>query len=377
MTTATRAEAKHDNRPEGESAPVESHAQPGSKHKPEPEGDDSPQAKRAKKSEAAKEQAEEIEKSEREIESPSAGDSGSGPEAESGTAVERHGREGFDSAVLPGILEKGVIHFFFRGPVGIDEPSSVDDVARSYIILQPFAKDANLGSVIIGDAADSRLVAIYRKVLPQNGRDRWIAFVEKSGVSFKQLKEDFLASSDYDTKTAGTRHTPAAAPIGEGVYVITTTGRESILAYVLTLPDKLGEAQTTMGLKSQDSFLLSTKNPEYPVPANTRLPETPNFPKEVQEEFRSLRWMPTQPKHLDYANTQFLLLGKSSVTDKALEPQGDDGEAGAEKPADELEKLEAEDEERMAAGLDGDDASRVFADLQAQAGDYPKLQTKV
>lgn len=194
------------------------------------------------------------------------------------TAVEAHGRNGSTSS---SILEKGIVYFFFRGRVGIDHPERVSDIARSYMVLRPIPKDAKLGDGPIGDAGNSRLIAIPKKVLPQSGKDRWIAFVEKTNESFAKLKEDFLAANDYDTKTAGVRHSPAATPIGEGVYAITTTGRESHLAYMLTLPEKLGEVQTEIGLKEKGSWILSTRNPQFEAPAGTALPEGPDFSKEV------------------------------------------------------------------------------------------------
>jgi hypothetical protein len=99
-------------------------------------------------------------------------------------------------------------------------------------------------------------------------------------ASYEKLKEDFLASTDYMTKTAGARHTPQATPIAEGVYAMTSTGRESHFAYMLTLPEKLEEVQKELGLKKQGSFILSTKNPKYPGPANARLPKDPEFSEE-------------------------------------------------------------------------------------------------
>lgn len=154
-------------------------------------------------------------------------------------------------------------------------------MARSYIVLRPLGQDARIGSGPIEDAGNSRLIAIPKKVLPQSGRDRWTAFVEKSGASFADLREKFLASNEYTTKTAGERHTPAASPVGEGVYAITKTGRSSHLVYLLTLPEKLGEVQEEIGLKEKGSFVISTKNPKYPGPANARLPNPPEYPKEL------------------------------------------------------------------------------------------------
>ncbi|KAI5925172.1 hypothetical protein F4810DRAFT_91882 [Camillea tinctor] len=272
------------------------------------------------------------------------------------------------------ILEKGLIYFFFRGRIGIDEPSDVNEIARSYFILRPLAKEAKLGEGTIGDAGNSRLVAVPKKVFPLSGRDRWIAFVEKSDASFKSLKDDFLASSDYSTKTAGVRHKPAATPAAEGIYAITTTGRESHLAYMITLPSDLGEVQLELGLREKGSFIITTRNPQYEAPKGTALPSGPEYPKEVQDEFRALRWMPSQPKHLDYVNTQFLLVGESSGIAKATEPQKEDQDDNKEEPREEMEKLEDEDTHRM-EGLEGDDSAAIFADLHAQSKDYPKLQT--
>jgi len=195
-----------------------------------------------------------------------------------GGAIEPHEAP---ESIPTSIVEKGIIYFFFRGRVGIDEPSEVSEVARSYIILRPIANDAKLVSGgTIGDAGNSRLCAIPKKVLPQSGKDRWISFVEKTGASFQQLKDEFLTSNDYVTKTAGTRHSPAATPIGEGVYAITSTGRESHLVYFLTLPEKLGEVQREIGLKEKGSFIISTRNPQYPAPKNAQLPKGPEYPKE-------------------------------------------------------------------------------------------------
>ncbi|KAK3336330.1 hypothetical protein B0T19DRAFT_409188 [Cercophora scortea] len=393
MTSATRSSAKHH---ELRSVPPASEAPPGSKHKHE-DGVASPDAKRSKTSDEKEQQTIEESFASENAGASSYQDTKDGEETEDEqaaettpqvekekrtapqtkhqdeSAVEPGGRDG--SETMPSsILEKGIIYFFFRGRVGIDEPSEVDEIARSYILLRPIDKDAKLGSGPIGDAGNTRLCAIPKKVLPLSGKDRWISFVEKSGASFQQIKDEFLSASDYATKTAGTRHSPAATPVGEGVYAITSTGRESHLAYMLTLPDKLGEVQKEIGLREKGSFILSTKNPEYPGPASTQLPKGPEYPEEILKEFRSLRWMPTQPKHLDYVNTQFLLIGESSGVEKALETQKKDQKAGVEEPAEEMEKLEEEDAVRM-KHLSNDDASRIFADLEVHSKGFPRLQT--
>ncbi|KAI1176548.1 hypothetical protein F4777DRAFT_597543 [Nemania sp. FL0916] len=301
---------------------------------------------------------------------------------QTGSAEQPGARSG---SVPSSILEKGVIYFFFRGRVNISSPSSVSDIQRSYIILRPLSKDSKLSSGTLSDENNLRLIAVPKKVFPQTGRERWISFVEKTHASLKTLREDFLAESEYETKTVGKRHTPAAQPAAEGVYAITTTGSESHLVYMITLPAELGEVQMELGLKRQGSWVVSTRNPEYEAPRAMATKEGAEYPKDVQDEFRKLRWMPSQPRHFDYVNSQILLIGESSGIEKALEPvEGDkkgeengerEGEEkGKEAPKEELEKLEDEDTHRMEMLKDSDSAA-IFADLGALAMDYPKLET--
>lgn len=194
-----------------------------------------------------------------------------------------------ENAVEPGareeetpssILEKGIIYFFFRSRVNVEEPRDTNDIARSYIVLRPLPHGAKVGEGPIGDDGNCRLLALPKKLLPLSGKDRFLVFVEKAEASFKELKDDFVSASDYATKTAGTSHTPAATPIGEGVYAITATGRESHLAYILTIPSELGEVQRDIGLRERGSFVTSIKNPEQKGPPNTGLPKGPDYPKE-------------------------------------------------------------------------------------------------
>lgn len=84
--------------------------------------------------------------------------------------------------------------------------------------------------------------------------------------------------------------------------------------------------------------------------------------------------MGTLPKHL-IPNAQFLLIGESSGIQKAMKPEEKDRKADKEeKPIEEMEKLEEEDTDRM-EHLGRDDSDAIFADLEVQAKDYPKLQT--
>lgn len=184
-----------------------------------------------------------------------------------------------EDSIPSSILEKGIIYFFFRGRVNMEEPSNVDDLARSYIVLRPIPHGAKIGNGPIADAGTNRLLTLPKKVLPKTSKDRFMVFVEKANASLEEIKST-LAASDYMTKTAGARHTPSATPIGEGVYAITKADRESHLAYILTIPSELGEVQKDIGLQHRGSFVTTAKNPQYPGPQNTRLSESPSYPRE-------------------------------------------------------------------------------------------------
>ena len=299
-----------------------------------------------------------------------------------------------EQAMPSNILEKGIIYFFARGRVGVEDPDSVQDLARSYFVLRPLPDGAKITDGAIQDVGNNRLIALPKKVWPKSGKDRFMTFVEKAATSMETLKEEFFQGSEYSTKTTGTRHTPGVTPIGEGVYAMTSTGGgqgTTHLAYMLTIPTDIGEVQKDVGIAEKGSFVLSVKNPESSAPANAQLPQTAEYPKEIIEEFRGRGWMPAEPKHLNYANASVLLIGEdfdtSSNLDAAPKDEKDDAK---ETPQEELEKLENEDELRvehlkgeltkistihcwMLTNWIGDDT--VFADLGISSKEYPKVMT--
>ncbi|KAF2088518.1 tetrapyrrole biosynthesis, uroporphyrinogen III synthase, partial [Saccharata proteae CBS 121410] len=278
------------------------------------------------------------------------------------------------------ILEKGIIYFFTRSRVGIDDPEGASDIQRSYFVLRPIPKGAKLGDGTIDELNNNRLFALPKKVLPKSPNDRFMAFVEKAQTTVKDLKESFFAGTGYQTQTAGSRQQHPVMPIGEGVYALTQTGRNTHLAYMLTVPSELGEVQEEMGLHTKGSFVMSVKNPERPGPANAQLDQKPDWPKEFINEFRGLAWSPVRPKYLDYAHVQILLIGEGNTDNsdnmgQALEPaKKDEKDDNKETPKEEMEKLEHEDELRV-EHLKGDESDAVFADLGLDRGVYEKVVT--
>jgi hypothetical protein len=268
--------------------------------------------------------------------------------ADASAVVEEQERE---QAMPSSILEKGLIYFFSRGRVGVDDPESVQDLARSYFVLRPLPAGAKLTDGAIQDVSNNRLIALPKKVWPKSGKDRFMAFVEKGKTSMETLKEEFFQGSEYNTKTMGVRSTPEVTPLGEGVYALTSTGGgqgTTHLAYMLTIPSELGEVQKDVGIAEKGSFVLSLKNPESSGPTNAQLPQGPDYPKEIIDEFRGRAWMPVHPKHLNYANAQMLLIGENFDSSSNLDPAPKDkNDDNKETPQEEIEKLESEDELRV------------------------------
>jgi len=130
------------------------------------------------------------------------------------------------------VLEKGIFYFFFRPRVNTENPSSMDDVQKSYLLLRPTKSD------IESAQKNVRIIQIPKKKLPATGsHERFLGFVLNSDQDVKALKDD-IGESTYSTATRGERVQPAARPVGEGVYAITgdPDGRTSHFAYLLTLP---------------------------------------------------------------------------------------------------------------------------------------------
>lgn len=179
------------------------------------------------------------------------------------------------------ILEKGIVYFFTRNRVGIDDAESVGDLQRTYFVLRPLPAGAKLGDGALPDLENNRLFALPKKVFPKSHSDRFMAFVEKANTTIQDLKDNFFKGDEYETQTAGTRRTDPITTVAEGVYAITRTeDRTTHLAYAITIPSEMGEVQEDLGLRSQGSFVVSVKNPERPGPASARLPQGPGFPKE-------------------------------------------------------------------------------------------------
>ena len=186
-----------------------------------------------------------------------------------------------EDRVASNVLEKGIIYFFFRPRVSIDDPQGVEDVSRSFFVLRPTPLGAQLdsGQGPVDKDARCRLMILPKKKFPESGSEREMGFVEKANQSIKDLQEKFIAGSTYQTSTRGERHIEEARPYAEGVYAITSTRRRSNLAYMITVPSEIGEIQENFGLYQRGSFIVQSKNPKFPGPSYAKLPKGPEYPE--------------------------------------------------------------------------------------------------
>ncbi|CAL5866239.1 uncharacterized protein PFLUO_LOCUS446 [Penicillium psychrofluorescens] len=278
-----------------------------------------------------------------------------------------------ENVVSSNILEKGIIYFFFRPRVNVEDPHSVGDVARSFFVLRPTPKGAELDhSQSVDRNARCRLMLLPKKKFPTSAKERDMGFVEKAGQTMQQLQENFIAGEKYQTSTQGERTVQEARPYAEGVYAITSTSRSSHLAYILTIPAELGDIQENFGLRNKGSWIVQAKNPKFPGPSFAQLPKEPEYPEAVREKFGDLRWIPLEPEFLDYPNAQFLMIGEAqNDLGKAATSEGHK-EPHEQEPGQEIEKLEQENETRVES-LQGDQT--IYQDLGLEAQKYPSLKT--
>ncbi|SPO07408.1 uncharacterized protein DNG_10102 [Cephalotrichum gorgonifer] len=269
------------------------------------------------------------------------------------------------------ILEKGLIYFFTRPRVSVSDPKSLEDIARSFFVLRPADAEKKPR-----DDGPCRLCIVPKKILPTTGRQRWIGFVDKANEPYYKAVGEDMAGSEYETKTLGQRHAPEAIAAGEGIYALTRSKRATNLVYMLTEPKELGEVQRELGLKNRGYYTISTRNPVYPAPKGMGLPESPKYPQVIMDDFESLRWIPTQPRHLEYENTQFLLIGHTSSIEKAF--RGDGKEVKDSTPEDEITIKEEllEGDEDLLYDIKEDEVSSILLDLEKYAHGLKNIETE-
>lgn len=214
-------------------------------------------------------------------------------------------------------LESGNIYFLYRPKIGKFAPSSLKDIQRFYLILNPKGKQIY------------RLAVIAEKKLPKFeenydqgsalGRKYW-GYVESLAKSSQQVKEEFEGRV-YATKTVGERGQPSGRPAGEGIYEIFQHKDHTHLVYELVLPKNLGPVQSDLGIKTEGNFIISLINPQVPPPGTDfRRVQRAAYPKKLQKLFGKRKFISVKKTDfLNYPGSAFLLIGVNKEAGKDIE----------------------------------------------------------
>jgi hypothetical protein len=220
-------------------------------------------------------------------------------------------------------LEQGDIFFFYRPKVSSKEIKSIDDVRRFYMVLCPEDEqkiiDNTNNDTNIKKKKLYRLFIIGKKSLPEirkteaRSSERFWAQVGGIFYDSKKLGED-LTSEEF-------RKGDVARPVGEGKYAIIEHQNHTELAFILEMPQEIGEAQKELGIQKEATYIITVINPNKPVPEgySTAEAERPKYPKDIenylnniQDKFISL----SQNLNLiNYQNAQVVLIGARAGKD--------------------------------------------------------------
>lgn len=271
------------------------------------------------------------------------------------------------------IVERGEIFFFYRPKVEREEAHTPDDVQRLYIVLRPESgeksnieekqdphsgkEEAKLNAeadgkkpthsrgkdkvnegghgsqeVDISKQPLFRFIVMGKKILPdpsqKRGRPFW-GFVELVTTRIEDVK-DALKGKEYDTATRGHRHTEPARALAEGIYRILrhNPGKRmhTHLVYKLEYPpeDTKNEAQESLNVEREGSFLIQIKNPDDKKWDNRQFQGLQSkrraaFPAHLQGQFGSRKFNPADPPDfLNYEGCEFLLIAASDDIEEEL-----------------------------------------------------------
>jgi DNA-binding PadR family transcriptional regulator len=215
------------------------------------------------------------------------------------------------------ILEQGDIFFFFRPKVSATDIKSIDDVRRFYMVLCPEEEQ----KIIDGTNNDTnpkekkiyRLFIIGKKSLPEIRKTEASSSVrfwaQVGGIFYdpQNLVED-LTADEY-------KKGDTARPVGEGKYAIIEHQNHAELAFILEMPQEIGEAQKELGIQKEASYIITVINPYKPVSEGytTAEAERPKYPEDIQKHLNKTdgKFIPLSQNLtlINYQNAQIILIG--------------------------------------------------------------------
>jgi hypothetical protein len=253
-------------------------------------------------------------------------------------------RKELEKKMAPNVLEKGHICFLYRPKIDVEEPSSVEEVQRMYMLLIPYMVRPSVSEEPVPSyfhqvidnkqfksdepiPGKTRVILFGKKRLPEIEKHaKFWAYVDKAFTNMDDLKE-FTSGKKYQTATRGERELSTCKLMGRGVYNIVEHKGHTHLAYVLEFPEKPGEVQKDFNVKHEGSYVISVKNPETTNPQNMGLSgnEKVTYPTHLLDKFGGRRFISlVSPEFLDYDGAELLFIGaKEDIA-------GELGEAGSE-----------------------------------------------
>jgi|SRR5215203_1585696 len=215
------------------------------------------------------------------------------------------------------ILEQGDIFFFYRPKVSSNEIKSIDDVRRFYMVLCPEDEqkiiDNTNNDTNTKEKKVYRLFIIGKKSLPEirkteaRSSERFWAQVGGIFYDSKKLGED-LTAEEF-------RKGDAARPVGEGKYAIIEHQNHTELAFILEMPQEIGEAQKELGIQKEATYIITVINPNKPVPEGYRTAEAerPKYPEDIEKYLNNIQDKFISLSHnlnlINYQNAQVVLIG--------------------------------------------------------------------
>ncbi|KAI9641284.1 hypothetical protein NHQ30_010085 [Ciborinia camelliae] len=248
------------------------------------------------------------------------------------------------------ILERGIIYWFYDPRLGKDgEPEGIEGAGPIYFVLRSLLHGGRIAQLPILHIGTARLLTIPKQTWPEIKQDKLLCIVNKARKWMKDVSDNLWRSYNL----------PPGTHFQEGLYTISSNGRESHLSYHVTYPE-IPPTQGLSGIKKQGSYVCLIKNPKAPGPANSTHDTFPGYPEELQNKFGELGWLPMAPEHLTFEGTQMLIIGEGLWEVKKEEgrnsPEGED-----------MSKLIDKDHDCV-KGLKEDDF--IFEDLKSRVEEY-------
>ena len=214
-------------------------------------------------------------------------------------------------------LEQGDIFFFYRPKVSSQEIKSIEDVRRFYMVLCP-EDDQKIIDNTNNDTNTKekkiyRLFIIGKKSLPEirkteaRSSERFWAQVGGIFYDSKKLGED-LTAEEF-------RKGDAARPVGEGKYAIIEHQNHTELAFILEMPQEIGEAQKELGIQKEATYIITVINPNKPVQEgySTAQAERPKYPEDIEKYLNNIQdkfiSLSQNLNLINYQNAQVVLIG--------------------------------------------------------------------